>query len=253
MRGAWQTGRRGVAAAIALLALAVPARAVEYRLQVASLFDDSYTFFVNACGLRDGAAGPGLDRLEARLGRGDLPRGAVLTDRPVQAVRESVAAAYAAARVIPEITSARRGVTNWDEVAWDGKPGEQSVWVVSPRLQMAQQLFNAALRGTGPMRNFQPFSLPMNGSRVTVLTFPLNFVWAQEERGTFWKQYLERGLNLEAGIAAVVGVNTNQIFADQVYLLVRHAEVPTTYQAVLAWRSRQNDRQVPGGARILTN
>ena len=97
------------------------------------------------------------------------------------------------------------------------------------------------------MRNDQPYALPMNGSRVTVPTFPLNFLWFYEERNTIWDRYVSRGLDLHDGLGAVVGVNTNAVFPDQVYLIVSHAETPTTYKAVLVWRERAADRESPGG------
>lgn len=43
-------------------------------------------------------------------------------------------------------------------------------------------------------------------------------------------------MDLSDGLAAVVGVNANGSFADQVYLLVKHGEQPMTYEAVLSWR-----------------
>jgi len=143
------------------------------------------------------------------------------------------------------------GSTVWDEITWDGKPAERSVWLVLPIIRNIQEVYNVALRGTGPLRNFQPFSFPMNGTRAAALTIPLNFLWAQEERGTAWDKYISRGLDLTEGIGAVVGVNTNLLFPDQVYLIVRHAEQPTTYKAVLVWRVRALDREAPSQGPII--
>ena len=105
--------------------------------------------------------------------------------------------------------------------------------------------------GTGPLRNHQPFSFPMNGTRAAALAIPLNFLWFQEERGTAWDKYISRGLDLTEGIGAVVGVNTNLLFPDQVYLITRHTEQPTTYEAVVIWRERKFDRQAPGQGNII--
>jgi len=91
----------------------------------------------------------------------------------------------------------------------------------------------------------------MNGTRAAALTIPLNFLWAQEERGTAWDKYISRGLDLTEGIGAVVGVNTNLLFPDQVYLIVSHAEQPTTYKAVLVWRVRALDREAPSQGPII--
>jgi len=246
MKSGWRLGLVGMTGLIALLAVAPPAGAVEYRLQVASIFESAFVSFLKPGELADGASGPGLDRLEASLDRGEVPRGAVLFDRRVQPVRESLARAYGGARVVPRIKPGGEGSAIWDEMTWEGKPGEQSVWLVSPTLRSIQELYNVALRGTGPLRHFQPYTTPTNGTRVAALSLPLNFLWFHEERGTAWDKYISRSLDLREGIGVVVGVNFNAMFPDQAYLIVRHVEQPATYKAVLAWRQRRVDREAPG-------
>jgi hypothetical protein len=44
----------------------------------------------------------------------------------------------------------------------------------------------------------------------------------------------------------VVAENFNQTFPDRVYLIVRPAAQPTTYKAVLVWRTRHEDQEAPG-------
>src|SRR5947208_906816 len=132
MRYGRRFGLVGAAGLMGLLAVAPPAQAVEYRLQVVSLFDTAYSAFLKVGERRDGASGPGLDRLEASVDRGDVPRGAVLFDRRVQPVRLSLAQAYGGARVVPAMKPGGDGSTLWDEITWDGKPGERSVWLVWP-------------------------------------------------------------------------------------------------------------------------
>ena len=251
MRSRRRFGLVGAAGLIGLLAVAPPARAVEYRLQVVSMFDTAYSSFLRSGERWDGASGAGLDRLETSLDRGDVSRGAILFDRRVQPARQSLAQAYGGARVVPEMKPGGDGSTLWDEIIWDGKPGERSVWLVLPIIRNIQEVYNVALRGTGPLRNFQPFNFPINGTRAAAMSMPLNFLWAQEERGTAWDKYISRGLDLTEGIGAVVGVNTNLLFPDQVYLIVSHAEQPTTYKAVLVWRVRANDREAPSQGPII--
>lgn len=245
MRQGWRFGLVGVAGVLALLALALPARAVEYRLQVVSIFESTFVSFLKPGELKDGASGPGLDRLEASLDRGDVPRGAILFDRRVQPVRESLARAYGGAPVVPEIKPGGGGSTVWDEVTWDGKPGERSVWLVSPTLRHIQEVYRVALKGSGPLRHFQPYSFPINGTKAPAVMLPLNFLWAQEERGTAWDKYISRSLDLDNGIGVVVGVNFNATFPDQLYLIASQTERLTTYKAVLVWRQRNLDRESP--------
>ena len=236
-----------VLASLSSLWLAPPARAVEYRLQVSSTFTGSYAYFLSAGQLENGASGPGLDRMEAAFDRGELPSGVILWDRRVQPVRESISRAWGGSRVIPDVKPGGDGTTTWDTITWDGKPGERSVWILVPIIRRIQEVYNAALKGTGPMRNYQPYNIPLDGSKVTVAMFPLNFLWFYEERGTIWDRYLARDLDLREGIGAVIGVNTNALFPDQVYIIVSHAPEPTTYKAVFGWRERASDRESPGG------
>ncbi len=247
MRGCRRVGLVAAVGALMLLALVPPAQAVEYRLQVASILETGFVSFLKRGELKDGASGPGLDRLEASLDRGDMPKGAMLFDRRVQPVRGSLARAYGGSRVIPEMKPGGDGSTDWDEIRWDGKPGERSVWLVLPAMRRIQELHHVALKsGGGPLRHFQPYGFLLDGAKTPALALPLNFLWFHEERGTVWDRYISRGLELEYGIGAVVGVNSSAVFPDQVYLIVSHAEQPTTYKAVLVWRLRNLDREAPG-------
>ena len=245
MRHGWRSGLLGVTGLIALLAAAPPAWAVEYRLQVVSLFESAFVSFLKAGEFEDGASGPGLARLEASLDGGGVPSGVVLFDRRVQPVRSSLARAWGGAPVVPRIKPAGEGSTFWDEITWEGKPGERSVWIVSPTIRNVQEVYNVALKGAGPLRHFRPYAAGLDGTGTAALSIPLNFLWFYEERGTVWDRYIGRSLDLREGIGAVAGVNSDALFPDQVYLIVSQAEQPTTYKAVLVWRERSYERQAP--------
>ena len=251
MRHARRPGLLGAVLVFACLSMASTAAAVEYRLRVVSLPETAYSSFLLPGESKDGAAGPGLDRLEGALDRGEIPKGPVLFDRRVQPVRESLGRAYGGARVIPQVKQGGEGPIVWDEMTWEGNPGEQSVWIISPSILNFQEVYNVALRGTGPLRNYQPYNFPMDGSKVGAVLIPLNFLWVQEERGTAWDKYVSRSLDLREGIGAVIGLNFNLQFPDQVYLITRHAEQPTTYEAVVVWRQRKFDRQAPSQGIII--
>jgi hypothetical protein len=251
-------GRRGrrlgsfaALAVIVLLASPRPAHAVEYRLQVVSVFWSAFTSFLEPGEMKDGAGGRGLDQLEASLDAGRVSKGALLFDRRVQPAAETLGRAYGGVRVNPEMKPGGDGAVAWDEVTWDGKPGERSVWVVSPRIRNIQELYDTALKGSGTLRHFQPYGLSMNGARSAAVSLPLNFLWFHEERGTAWDKYLSRGLDLGDGIGVVVGVNPNALFPDQAYLIVSHAAQPASYKAVLVWRERNAERQAPGNQTII--
>jgi hypothetical protein len=242
-------GYRGlvVAGLVGMLVAAGPARAVEYKLDVANLYDTALASYAKTAELCDGAAGPGLDRLVADLDAGSVPRGVVLGDRTLRWASESVSHAYGTVRVLADIRPGggwKRG--SWDEVRWDGKPGERSVWVVAPGgTGRPRQLYRVVLRGEGPARQFMPY-VPVGGSRSAAVKYPLSFLWFHEERDGLWERYVSRGLDLGEGLGAVVGENSNQSFPDQVYLIVEQAAQPTTYKAVLFWRDPASNLEMPG-------
>src|SRR5260370_40294960 len=112
--------RRGllIAGLLASLLGPPPAHAVEYRLEVANLWETALYPFAKPAELRDGASGPGLERLEARLDPGAMPHAVVLRGRTLRRAREAGAHAYGTVRGLAEIKSAgarpRRGELRWD-------------------------------------------------------------------------------------------------------------------------------------------
>jgi hypothetical protein len=247
MRLGWRPGSVGTVLLMMSLAPVSPAQAVEYRLQVVSVFETTFASYLKPGEFADGASGPGLDRLEASFDRGELSSGGILSDRRPAPPRDSVVRAYGGTPVIASLKpGGGGGSATWDEITWDGKPGERSVWLVSPILRSVQELDRAALKTAGPLRQFRVYNLPPDRSKLPAVALPLNFLWAQEERGTAWDKYIGRGLDLGNGTGVVVGTNVNAQFPDQAYLIVSHAAEPATYKVVLVWQERRTDRQFPG-------
>lgn len=232
--------------ALALGATASPAAGAEYRLQVVSVLEDAFRSFMRPGEAADGAAGPGLARLEARLDAGDFPKAVLLYDRHLQAASESTARAYGGVPVLAEVKKGGEGKQHWDEVRWEGKSGERSIWVVAPRTRRPGELSRVALKGAGPIRHYVPYSVANDPTKLPVASFPSHFLWAHEDDADFWSKRLAPVLDLGAGVAVVVGVATALYDADQAYVVVTHAPQLLTYKAVLAWRDRPRDRESPG-------
>src|SRR5215469_18870670 len=112
-----------------LLPAATSAHAVEYRLLVASIFDSTLMSFVSPPELVYGASGPGLERVEKGLDSGQIDVGAMPAGRPLVSVAADVAKAWGAVPV-PGVLPARGDAGRWDEVRWQGNPGERSIWMV---------------------------------------------------------------------------------------------------------------------------
>jgi hypothetical protein len=246
VRSACGLGFLGVAGLL-WLGLDTPlAQAVEYRLQIVSMWESGFTGFVKPGELGDGASGPGLDHLAGSLDRGNAPEGPLLSDRTVRWASERVARAYGAVHVLPEVKPGGEGTAQWDNVRWDGKTGERSVLVVAPSGRgRPQELYHVVLKGTGPLRHFIPYALSSNRRKLATVRYPLEFLWFHEEGADLWDKFLSQAMDLGNGIGVVVGSSPNSTFPDQVYVVVSQAEQPTTYKVILVWREPPSSLEGP--------
>jgi hypothetical protein len=240
-------GRRLLAATgvLAVVALSSPAMAVEYRLRVASVFDQALTSFLSANELYDGSTGPGFQRLDQFLTQGSGDRGMVVTQRPLAAVPETIARAWGGVSVTAPI--ARGGVVSyWDEVRWDGKPGERSIWIVKSDGRMRpQSIRRVVLGGATTPTLFRPYSTECGKTRVPALQMPVPLMAFQERRGDIWDKYVAKSLDLSHGAAVVIGTSSNSIEPDLTYIIVQQGAEPTSFEVVLSWAS--SDSETPGG------
>jgi len=247
---------KALAGLVLALGLAGPAGAVEYRLQVANLHRDSFMHYF------DGPLGAGsgdlvMERLGRALDTAQISTGALLSDRTLRYGWEALAGSFGAVKVIAEIKPAG-GSGRWDEVVWQGSPGERSVWVIAPTTTWTQEVAHIALQGA-PVGSGEPpalrYYLPyrVTGSPVpqTVVTYPLAFVRFYEDRGpALWDRYLSRSTGLGQGIAVVVGENSNPTFADWVYIVIQHPPRPTTFKTVVGWERRPADHSNLDGVSV---
>ena len=234
---------------VLLLAIAGPTQAIEYQLQVANLYADSFVHYFDGP-VRTGSGELVMDRLGRALDAHKIPAGALLSDRTFRYGWEAVAGSFRAVKVIAEIKPAE-GSGRWDEVVWQGNPGERTVWVVAPTTTRTQEVIHVAVQGVplasgeaAALRYYLPYRVTGSPTPQTAVTFPLDFVRFYEGRGpTLWDRYLSRSTALGQGIAALVGENSNPSFADWVYIVVEHPARPTTFKAVVGWdRRRGADR-----------
>jgi hypothetical protein len=240
---------------VLLLGLAGPAGAVEYRLQVANLYRESFVHYF------DGPLGTGsgdlvMERLGRDLDTDRIPSGALLSDRTFRYGWEALAGSFRAVKVIAEIRPAE-GSRPWDEVVWTGHPGERSVWVIAPTTTRTQEVMHVALQGmpvaageSPALRHYLPYRVTGSPALQTAVTYPLDFVRFYEGRGpALWDRYLSRSTGLGQGIAAVVGESSNPSFADWVYVVIQHPPQPATFKAVVGWERRRGaDRSNLEGA-----
>ena len=218
---------------------------VEYRLRMVSLRHEAFASYLSTTELTNGASGPGLMRLAAAADAGALERGIVLYDRHLVPAPESVARAFGATPVDARVRLGGGGRDVWDEARWLGRPGERTVWLVTPRARRAQELRRIGLSDVSALAQFRPASAGMlGGAAEAVVTVPLPYLRHVEERGEAGA-YVDRALDRSRGIGALVAVNHDAAFPDLVYLVITHAVNTATYEAVLAWGPRGEGRELP--------
>jgi hypothetical protein len=242
------TSRRrmlATASVLLVLALAVPVAAIEYRLRVANVFDASLTSFLSPGELEDGSRGPGFQRLDNFLTEGSGDRGMIVTQRPLRSVPETIARAWGGVSVTAPI--ARGGVVSyWDEVRWDGRPGERSIWIVKADGRMRPQTVrHVVLGGLTPPSIYQAYSADCGKNRLPALRMPIPLMAFQESRGDIWDKYVAKSLDLSHGVGVVVGTNNNAIEPDLIYIIVSQGPEPTAFEVVISWKG--SDAETPGG------
>lgn len=236
--------------ALGLCLTASPAFAVEYRLEVASLYREAFAHYF-AGPLAAGPGQPVMSRLEKDLDTGGTARAAVLSDRTLRYGWEAVARSFDATKVVAEIRpleSPRR----WDDVVWEGKPGERTVWVIAPSARHFEEVYHVAVKGAGPdagLRYHIPDRVAPHAGPQAVVGYPLSLLRFYEGRQDLWRRYLSKSLDLGNGIAVVVGVSDNPTFPDWAYIVVEQPPTPTTFKVVLGWQRREAPEAPSAGTR----
>ncbi len=239
---------RGLAACLVARALeprpSVPGL-VEYRLRTLSMRHEAFTSFLSTAELADGATGPGLTRLASAADGGALGRGIVLYDRHIAPVEAPVARAFGATPVEARVKFGGAGTDYWDEARWYGKPGERTVWRITTRNRRPQEVRRVALSDVTALAQFRPLPTPLFGAvPEAAVSVPFSYLHHAQERGAAGA-YLDRTLDRARALSAVVAVNDDLVFPDHVYLVVTHATSAATYEAVLAWGARAEERELP--------
>lgn len=213
-----------------LLALIRPAwgEAVEYRLQVVSLYEETFSSYVDR--------GSSLSRLEAALDRQEIARETVIYDRWVQPAEASVALAFGASPVKAELVADRRPFL--PEFRWEGTPGTRTLWVVKSQSFHLHELGQLALKGTTELRQVLPSMAAVRVARSRAVGVPVNLIDFWDGRSGLWDRWLSRYVDMSDGIGVVVGIDPN-IHPDRVYLVIQQSPESRTFKVVLGWRQRR--------------
>ena len=232
---------------ISLLFAAPPrAHAVEYTLQVASLIDDAFVYFIKGS-IGRGEGELSLPVLERSLDAGDVSRGGLLYDRDIYPAGEGVARSFGAVPVRPAGSSSSEEKGLWKSVRWEGKPGERVVWLIRPATMHSREAKQLALGGTtGGLRYYIPYRVTLSPKPSPVVSYSLPFLRSGEDGTPLWDRHLSRAVDLGGGLAAVVGVNSG-VGADWVYLVIELPSEPATFRTAIGWARRGSNDRIQAG------
>jgi hypothetical protein len=221
-----------------LCLLAMPAWAVEYRLQIVNL--DFLTLSAYTDPSTPGQAGEGsLRRLEASLDRMEFPPGALLPGREVLLLDNPGYGGIVPSRL--SILPATREQA-WTTLVWDANPGDTIVFVVKSDMAAWQEVWNIGANPEGTLRRLSLGGPSLFGARsYEVPQVSYDFLANAVDRGTFtsWVAQHAKALN---GMSLVIGQGRHRIYnPDRVYVSLRLAAEPRTYKVAIGWRDN-NDR-----------
>jgi hypothetical protein len=229
----------GIAWTMAFLCmLAVPAQAVEYRLQIVNL--DFLTVSAYSDRPIPGQAGErNMGRLEAKLDQMEFSTGALLPGREVLLLDDP---RYGG--IVPNRLSTLPATQNqaWTTLVWDANPGDTIVFVVKSDMPAWQEVWNIGGNPEGTLRRLSIGGPSLFGGRsYEVPQVFYDFLANAVDRGTFpsWLAQNARVLN---GMSLAIGQGRHRIYnPDRVYVALKLAAEPRTYKVVIGWRD-YNDR-----------
>lgn len=217
----------------ALWLVALPAWAVEYRLQVANL--DFLTLsgsLDNSTHVRRGEADTG--RMAARSDNVEFTASAMIPGREVQLLKDS---RYGGK---PPTGLAVFPVTReqaWTTLVWEGNPGDTVAFVVKSELKAWQEVVAVAANPEGVLRRLSIGGPSLFGrQRREVPEVSYDFLLDAADRGTF-PGWLERNSTAIDGMSLVVGRGRNRIDdPDRVYAVIKLPSEPRNFKLVIGWR-----------------
>jgi len=216
---------------------ALPAWAVEYRLQVTNV--DALTF-----SSYEGSATPWwaqnepMGRLEARLDQQQFSPAAVIPGREVQLLEDPAYGGTVPTRVF-QLPATRQQA--WTTYAFDANPGDTVAFVVRSDMAAWQEIWDVAANPGGTLRR-----LSMAGPGIfgrfwqEVPQVSQDFLANAVDRGTF-PQYVAKRAKAVDGMSLVVGQGDHPVYdPDRLYVVIKLPPEPHTFKVVVGWRDHDD-------------
>jgi hypothetical protein len=225
---------------------ALPAWAVEYRLQVANIDDQVFASYEGKARSWTDMKEP-MGRLEARLDDNQFSRNAILPGHHVELVKDPAYGGITPKNVslLPAYNYARSH-EDWTTYVFDANPGDTVVFVVRTDMDAWQQDEDVAANVNGKFRRLSIGGPGIFGGSREVPQVSEDFLANAVDRGTF-PQWVALHAKAVDGMSFVVGQGDDGYYnPDRVYIVLKLPAEPHTFKAVIGWKDRQGDRMDNG-------
>src|SRR5215475_8313315 len=219
--------------------MALPAWAVEYRLQVTNIGFLNFSSYMGKA-TSWWAQNEPMGRLEARLDAQQFSPAAVIPGREVQLLQDPAYGGTVPARVSYLPATGRQA---WTTYVFDGNPGDTVAFVVRSYMAAWQEVWFVAANPGGTLRRLSmggPGILGRSSREVPEVS--QDFLANAVDRGTF-PQYAAQRAKAVDGMSFVVGEGHAMFYdADRLYVLLKLPPDPHTFKVVIGWRDHDNRR-----------
>jgi len=220
-----------------VVVLTLPAWAVEYRLEVANL--DFLVVSAYTDPRQPGQPGWGsMVRLQTQLDTMEFPANVVIPGRDIYLLEDPAYGGMIPARVAVLPTTRERAATTF---VFDANPGDTVAFVVRTYMVGWQQIWLLGANPEGTLRQLALGNPSLFGGRsYEVPQVSYDFLANAVEKGTFPKWMAQNVPSLN-GMYLINGQGRDQFYdPDRLYVVLKLAAEPRTYQVVIGWRDRNN-------------
>jgi hypothetical protein len=217
--------------------MALPAWAVEYRLQVTNVGFLNFSRYTEKA-TPWWAQNEPMGRLEARLDAQQFSPAAVIPGREVQLLEDPAYGGTVPTRI--SLLPATRQQA-WTTYVFDAKPGDTVAFVVRSYMFAWQEIWQVAANPGNSLRR-----LSMAGPGIfgrfwqDVPQVSQIFLANAVDRGTF-PQYVAQHAKPVDGMSFVVGEGYNTFYdPDRLYVFLKLPPEPHTFKVVIGWRDHDN-------------
>jgi hypothetical protein len=221
---------------------ALPAWATEYRLQVANIDDRVFSSYEGNATSFASMKEP-MGRLEARLDNSQFSSAAILPGHHVELLQDPAYGGTTPTNV--SLLPATRD-QDWSTYVFDANPGDTVAFEVTTDMAGWEEAMDVAADANGTLRRLSIGGPGIFGGSREVPQVSQDFLANAVDHGTF-PQWVAQHAKAVDGMSFVVGQGNHPNYPDRLYVLLKLPPEPHTFQAVVGWSDRNEDRNTHRG------